>query len=49
MMTKTEKKLGYVAPRLTTFGSVRNLTGGSAGMMMDSNGDGKAGSSMAMF
>lgn len=28
-------KKDYVAPRLTSFGSVRNLTGGSGGMASD--------------
>ncbi|MEL7444665.1 MAG: hypothetical protein AAGK02_02495 [Pseudomonadota bacterium] len=34
-MTKEVKKAPYKQPRLTAFGSVRNLTGGSATMMMD--------------
>lgn len=45
-MNKPVKKTAYQTPQLTTFGSVRNLTGGSAGMMMDANGDMSAGMSM---
>ncbi|MEP0189062.1 MAG: lasso RiPP family leader peptide-containing protein [Erythrobacter sp.] len=45
-MNKPTKKSAYQKPQLTAFGSVRNLTGGSAGMMMDANGDMTAGMSM---
>ncbi|WP_299194680.1 lasso RiPP family leader peptide-containing protein [uncultured Erythrobacter sp.] len=34
-MTKTIQKAKYEAPRLTVFGSVRNLTGGSASSFRD--------------
>ncbi len=34
-MSKTTQKSKYEAPKLTEFGSVRNLTGGSGGAMMD--------------
>lgn len=34
-MTKDVNKAVYSAPRLVEFGSVRNLTGGSATMNMD--------------
>jgi len=34
-MTKDLKKAAYSAPRLVEFGTVRNLTGGSATMRMD--------------
>ncbi|APE27324.1 hypothetical protein [Aurantiacibacter gangjinensis] len=37
MQIKDHKKKPYKRPELTVFGSVRNLTGGSAGRM---NGDG---------
>lgn len=45
-MNKSAKKTAYQTPQLTVFGSVRNLTGGSTGMMMDANGDGSAGMTM---
>lgn len=31
-------KVAYTRPALVAYGSVRNLTGGSGGSMMDSNG-----------
>lgn len=34
-MTKTTEKAKYEAPKLKTFGSVRNLTGGSATRFRD--------------
>ncbi|MEP3052409.1 MAG: lasso RiPP family leader peptide-containing protein [Erythrobacter sp.] len=34
-MTKEAKKSKYTTPRLTAFGSVRNLTGGSGTMGND--------------
>ncbi|BDI59514.1 lasso RiPP family leader peptide-containing protein [Qipengyuania nanhaisediminis] len=34
-MTKTTEKKKYEAPRLTVFGSVRNLTGGSGTSFRD--------------
>jgi len=35
MMTEVIKKATYEAPKLTVFGSVRNLTGGSADAFRD--------------
>lgn len=35
MMTKTIEKAKYEAPKLTVFGSVRNLTGGSGTSFRD--------------
>jgi len=34
-MNKTTEKAKYEAPKLTVFGSVRNLTGGSGTMFRD--------------
>lgn len=34
----TKKKAKYTKPRLETYGSVRNLTGGSVGPQMDAMG-----------
>ncbi len=34
-MKQKAKKAKYTPPRLTAYGSVRNLTGGSATLMMD--------------
>ncbi len=45
-MNKPAKRTAYQKPQLTAFGSVRNLTGGSAGNMMDANGDMTAGLTM---
>lgn len=36
-MTKETTKAVYSAPRIVEFGTVRNLTGGSATMLMDGN------------
>lgn len=37
-MTKTFEKAKYEAPKLTVFGSVRNLTGGSQTRFRDADG-----------
>lgn len=46
MSDQVSKKRSYAAPQLNVFGSVRNLTGGSQGMMTDTSnmdyGDGGA-------
>lgn len=38
MTTQATRKISYVSPKLMTYGSVRNLTGGSGGTDNDGGG-----------